>query len=71
MRVIGEPGGQVPRERGQRIGRRSSPDAGPALPPQMSADGLAVTFQVPGDRRDRPPPGCQSLYFYIFSLCEY
>jgi len=24
-----------------------------------------------GDRRDRPPPLPQSMYFHVFSLCEH
>ncbi len=71
MRVVGEPGRQVGRERGQRIRRRAGPDAGLAFPAQVATDGLAVTAKMAGDRRDRPPAPCQSMNLHVFSLCEH
>jgi hypothetical protein len=71
MRIINEPGRQIPDERGQRVRAAAGPPPRHPLPGQVGTNGLRVSAQVTGDRRDRPPPLPQSMYFHVFSLCEH
>ena len=47
---------------------RASPDAGSPFSVEVSPDHLAITTQVVGDGRDRPPPFFHCVYFHLFSV---
>jgi hypothetical protein len=71
MRVLFQPGGHIVNERGERVRLRRSPFTGGAITSQIIADGLSVTTQMPGDRRDRPALAGQRMRVHVFLPCEH
>src|SRR5665213_139214 len=71
VRIVNEPGPDIRLERRQRIGRRRHPPSRHTFAIQIRADRLRVSFQMAGDRRDRPAPFPQCVHFHVFSLCEH
>jgi len=67
MRVIGQPLRAVRRERLERARDRAGPDPYLAVAREIGTDGLAVSSQVPGDRRDRPTLATQCVH--VGSVC--
>ena len=54
VRIVLEPLGHVVGDVVERVRPRRPAHAGLAVAGQVGADGLAVTLQMVGDRRDRP-----------------
>jgi hypothetical protein len=65
MRIIGQPLTAVVQERHERIRRLTAP-AGLHLAVQIRPDRLAISPQMPGDRRDRPSLTTQSMRVHVF-----
>ena len=71
VRIVDEPRRQVFGERLERVWRRLGPDSRDPLPVDVGPDRLAVSAEVPGDRRDRPAPAPQCMCFHVFPMCEH
>jgi hypothetical protein len=71
VRVLGQPGRAVDGERPERISRRPGRDPGLAVATQVSADRLAVTPEVTGDRRDRSSLAVQRVRVDVFLPCDH
>ena len=69
--VIGEAGGQVLLEGGQRVRPTAGPHARDPFVVHIGPDRLPVAVQVTGDGRDRPSPLPQCMSFHVFSSCEH
>jgi hypothetical protein len=66
VRIVRQPLADVVGDVVERIRPGRRPDPGPALAVDVGADGLAVSVQMAGDRRDRPALLLQRLRFHIF-----
>jgi hypothetical protein len=71
MRVIPQPLTAIRGEAVERIRLAEDSDAGGSLAGQVSANGLAVFPQMPGDRRDRPALLVKRVDLHVVLPCQH
>jgi len=71
MWVVDQPDLGVLGELLERVGGRTGPDARDSRAVQIVPDGLAVTFQMAGDRTDRPTLVTKCCCLHVVLPCEH
>jgi hypothetical protein len=71
VRIIGEPLADVVGHDIERVVLPAAANARLALAVEVGTDGLTVSIQMPGDRRDRPALLAERMRFHIFLRCHH